>query len=191
MTSTRLWTPFAICGKRSCPPWRALTPIWIPVSYTHLPKAFLYGGRSLHGRTLLPVAGCHYYFHYTIPVSYTHLDVYKRQERGTEYGLEQVYNVIDFVSRLENVSPKEAALSLIHICFPYVMENGVPCFVRHMTEEIFFLYPVSYTHLDVYKRQDADGANHNGEPSKAAEVCQKQKHSGDRWFWQRQDAVLL
>ena len=26
------------------------------------------------------------------PVSYTHLDVYKRQ---TEYGLEQVYNVID------------------------------------------------------------------------------------------------
>ena len=24
--------------------------------------------------------------------------------------------------------------------FPYVMENGVPCFVRHMTEEIFFLY---------------------------------------------------
>ena len=38
---------------------------------------------------------------------------------------------------------------------------------------------------------DADGADHNGEPSKAAEVCQKQKHSGDRRFWQRQDAVLL
>ena len=24
--------------------------------------------------------------------------------------------------------------------FPYVVENGVPCFVRHMTEKIFFLY---------------------------------------------------
>ena len=38
---------------------------------------------------------------------------------------------------------------------------------------------------------DADGTDHDGEPSKAAEVCQKQKHSGDRRFRQRQDAVLL
>ena len=61
-------------------------------------------------------------------VSYTHLDVYKRQdfgmERGTEYGLEQIYAVID--GRYRSGKPLIATTNLT---------------------------PVSYTHLDVYKRQ--------------------------------------
>ena len=38
---------------------------------------------------------------------------------------------------------------------------------------------------------DYDGAANHGKPSEAAKVCQKQEHSGDRWFRLWQDPVLL
>ena len=38
---------------------------------------------------------------------------------------------------------------------------------------------------------DHDGAPDYGKPSEAAQIRQKQKHSGDRWFRLRQDPVLL
>ena len=58
-------------------------------------------------------------------VSYTHLDVYKRQTVGGEGGL-----VID-ESKLANKTALETAIN-----------------------EAKALQPVSYTHLDVYKRQN-------------------------------------
>ena len=46
----------------------------------------------------------------------------------------------DFQSHLLCKGIIRRAVNVMLMGFPYVMENGVPCFVRHMTEEIFFLY---------------------------------------------------
>ena len=67
------------------------------------------------------------------PVSYTHLDVYKRQTLDLRIG----YNVdrMDFFSFVRDVASNPLP-GLIHLRLPCVLS-----------------YPVSYTHLDVYKRQ--------------------------------------
>ena len=52
---------------------------------------------------------------------------------------------IEFVNKVwpgnYDISKTQDALSkTLNMGFSYVVENGVPCFVRHMAEEIFFLY---------------------------------------------------
>ena len=62
--------------------------------------------------------------HPTVPVSYTHLDVYKRQEYAVQFGS---------VLSLYGAQPEDISGVILS------------CVVPSM--------PVSYTHLDVYKRQ--------------------------------------
>ena len=64
------------------------------------------------------------------PVSYTHLDVYKRQDQGSAQVLPDARRVEADGARL-------------------ALGPGCCCCARHL----FVLPPVSYTHLDVYKRQ--------------------------------------
>ena len=72
------------------------------------------------------------------PVSYTHLDVYKRQNLEGQFDL------------FGGGGAEESAL-------PELVLPNIPEFTRHermtMEKETTGLYPVSYTHLDVYKTQ--------------------------------------
>ena len=70
------------------------------------------------------------YIRYSIPVSYTHLDVYKRQ---THYSTDRT-DIDDFSSS----------------CLAHIRQHHFAHV--HYAEEIS-IHPVSYTHLDVYKRQ--------------------------------------
>ena len=73
------------------------------------------------------------------PVSYTHLDVYKRQlldGASAEFDQELVDQ--------GKLSP---------VCFGSALTNfGVETFLKHFLK--MTSTPVSYTHLDVYKRQE-------------------------------------
>ena len=62
------------------------------------------------------------------PVSYTHLDVYKRQEYIKKYGAERFKALLDGVG------------------------NALDFRLGRLRSQ-YDLAPVSYTHLDVYKRQ--------------------------------------
>ena len=73
-----------------------------------------------------------------MPVSYTHLDVYKRQEQRNAHIKVQRRRKPD----QRNQVPKRVS-----------QDKGV----RLITECV---KPVSYTHLDVYKRQDTDRIMH-------------------------------
>ena len=68
------------------------------------------------------------------PVSYTHLDVYKRQAAAYEDVCE------------ENGEP--ASLS------GFLEEVALVADIDSLDEDQDYVIPVSYTHLDVYKRQD-------------------------------------
>ena len=46
----------------------------------------------------------------------------------------------DFQTHLLCEGIVRCAVNVMLMGFPYIVENGVPCFVRHMAEEIFFLY---------------------------------------------------
>ena len=80
-----------------------------------------------------------YYADWTEPVSYTHLDVYKRQSKGWLPGLFRsiVNKAKDFLQNLirEHDMPPKPVLEI------------------DMAEFRTMQKPVSYTHLDVYKRQ--------------------------------------
>ena len=89
-------------------------------------------------------------FDYVRAVSYTHLDVYKRQvqyyaDTAEDEELKTVlYDVLDTPVSPELLPPKdgEIAQKTEDLVGPYELHD-------------FYLYymPVSYTHLDVYKRQ--------------------------------------
>ena len=89
-----------------------------------------------------------------MPVSYTHLDVYKRQDMTSINLLPQIYIDDKIVLKiyeiiLENKSKKR------EILYEKIRKNKD---VSTLFEDIIFNLtdvPVSYTHLDVYKRQDA------------------------------------
>ena len=66
-----------------------------------------------------------------VPVSYTHLDVYKRQEEKAKI----LYDFLD-QSKLFKGTVRKEDRSLMNV--PFVTGDAEP---------------VSYTHLDVYKRQ--------------------------------------
>ena len=89
---------------------------------------------------------------YSVTVSYTHLDVYKRQEKPTEFysiriiqngraaSIESLRAAIDFASALD--------VNVIHISLgSFRWIDGY-----HLSKAVSNA-AVSYTHLDVYKRQ--------------------------------------
>ena len=111
-------------------------------------------------------------------VSYTHLDVYKRQVLGPGQVREIAYSVMkdDQIKEFEhewelnfaiplqgvgrfrsNVFKQRGEVSMviryIKGDIPQVEELGLPPLLRQVIMEKRGLIPVSYTHLDVYKRQ--------------------------------------
>ena len=70
-----------------------------------------------------------------IPVSYTHLDVYKRQVLGLPY---ESY-----------IANRDVVLSGFKIAKEFLLRDQ--CVFRQ--RDLPYTTPVSYTHLDVYKRQ--------------------------------------
>ena len=69
------------------------------------------------------------------PVSYTHLDVYKRQQFGPK------------------VTPGKLRAAMKALGFADVFEVAIGADLCAKQEAEDFLKAVSYTHLDVYKRQ--------------------------------------
>ena len=105
--------------------------------------------RSNHSHSVeslrLPRSGCQHAGNRK-PVSYTHLDVYKRQSLQDEAN-EWRYNLL------------ETAVGMDDEAMEAYLEGNEPSaeklreLIRKGTLDIAFI-PVSYTHLDVYKRQD-------------------------------------
>ena len=98
-----------------------------------------------------------------ISVSYTHLDVYKRQLLYEELdkGLGQefdrsLYSMTEEPECIYTIIESEYTLSLIHIYSSFCGKVYTSICRYQLLNNIcirFPSYPVSYTHLDVYKRQ--------------------------------------
>ena len=94
------------------------------------------------------------------PVSYTHLDVYKRQAIG-DTPLNVMYSTHSLISRTVPLPKFPFTYVLQPNCLQSSKNSCVPKLLSSTTPPqcvliIFFLFslgPVSYTHLDVYKRQ--------------------------------------
>ena len=80
-----------------------------------------------------------------LPVSYTHLDVYKRQVRGAG-GEDEV--VIEHLGAALEANPARDGIDAQHLIHHHLGVGGVAQDAANG--------PVSYTHLDVYKRQFVD-----------------------------------
>ena len=107
------------------------------------------------------------------PVSYTHLDVYKRQEQvnALKPQLPPLATLSDLIDVSEDAGPEayrvaiEAASKapqidgVLAIYSPKMNIDGdaiataIAGFNRHMSKPLLTCWTVSYTHLDVYKRQ--------------------------------------
>ena len=96
------------------------------------------------------------------PVSYTHLDVYKRQEmimplvtskEMLSKAQKEGYAVGAF--NAENMEMVKAIIEAAEELEAPVMIQTTPSTVKYGTVETYAA-PVSYTHLDVYKRQAQD-----------------------------------
>ena len=91
------------------------------------------------------------------PVSYTHLDVYKRQDEQVLRGIERRNilndrNLVAFGFQLERthaVGQHIVETRLEYAEFGQRLESGHGVLI----EQLLVAAPVSYTHLDVYKRQ--------------------------------------
>ena len=88
-------------------------------------------------------------------VSYTHLDVYKRQEEESSESLSEEEELEQFIDSIQpkdkrnpsDIVPREKSLTDDEKkLFTYFVK------VPGMREQLISA-PVSYTHLDVYKRQ--------------------------------------
>ena len=97
-----------------------------------------------------------------IPVSYTHLDVYKRQELNTvlwqKMGQENRENFqgLTYLRRdLFESEEKEVLLPLPETVYEYMERRKVKVGqdFSFVYDKVHYSMPVSYTHLDVYKRQ--------------------------------------
>ena len=90
------------------------------------------------------------------PVSYTHLDVYKRQD------VPKVFTIL-----MEYIQLASEAVVAVFLCVTLllvdfkmtVVMGGILVFMtllimRVMKNRLNSMGPVSYTHLDVYKRQE-------------------------------------
>ena len=100
-------------------------------------------------------------FYYQMAVSYTHLDVYKRQEHVESFLQGRVFGAVQIINA--------CALPLGTVVFgplaDYIALKWIfcVCALTVMLCVIFFVsyIPVSYTHLDVYKRQDIHSCSDN------------------------------
>ena len=79
-----------------------------------------------------------------MPVSYTHLDVYKRQ------GEELLQNEKDKLYKLQEKLYADGSKSLL-VVLQAMDAAGKDSLIEHVFGGV---NPVSYTHLDVYKRQE-------------------------------------
>ena len=91
------------------------------------------------------------------PVSYTHLDVYKRQYLNFDVctDLSEFRRMFYFLSprQVRDVDQSVYTLSLIHIS-EYPNDKGTEKRLSiSVVLRLKYSMPVSYTHLDVYKRQ--------------------------------------
>ena len=99
----------------------------------HIAEKYFEGLAGLPLRLpLISPASRHVFHLFVIPVSYTHLDVYKRQKPICPYGV--------------------AKLSVEKYLYYYYVTYGIK-YTALRYANIYGPRPVSYTHLDVYKRQ--------------------------------------
>ena len=73
-----------------------------------------------------------------MPVSYTHLDVYKRQRYSSLFHSSVISSSLETICSL---------------CDNRYMNIVISFLVRVISSSLYLITPVSYTHLDVYKRQ--------------------------------------
>ena len=102
-----------------------------------------------------------------MPVSYTHLDVYKRQIYGLSDKIKSSLADKD-LSKAEKILEQTAKLNqkiLVYDSesYPQILKNiSSPPYVLYVQgkvlelDKVLTIGAVSYTHLDVYKRQDVD-----------------------------------
>ena len=95
-------------------------------------------------------------FNKVLAVSYTHLDVYKRQEMSTNFG-DRIYRVSMQLVTMKDVVNEARILENVDADI-----NLVAMFFYDETELQEYIQTVSYTHLDVYKRQDQKGTGEAG-----------------------------
>ena len=119
-----------------------------------------------------------------IPVSYTHLDVYKRQvlegQRRLRISMRRAHPYADGVVGSKYSAdrpPADDLLSyrnnqcylwarpshsfiiqyyIIHSFIQYYITKSYYCSLNRIKKSLLAIHPVSYTHLDVYKRQLLD-----------------------------------
>ena len=118
------------------------------IVFTMLPINFAYGGTAPNVKNMKKTTlghmytGCFsnwYNYTYYTPVSYTHLDVYKRQEYE-----DTIDKISSFINYVFVIMEKDIGLEFISAIYSSQ--------IRDLTSQSF-LIAVSYTHLDVYKRQ--------------------------------------
>ena len=85
------------------------------------------------------------------PVSYTHLDVYKRQALRDEHGNYRITGRVDDVLNVSGHRIGTAELENAVNMHPEVVESAIVGYHHDIKGQ--GVYAVSYTHLDVYKRQ--------------------------------------
>ena len=92
-----------------------------------------------------------------LPVSYTHLDVYKRQACGRYGNLVLAYRslILSFCSPSTAIPDKSPLISITKVGIPLCESCSTKtCRVLVLPVPVApAIKPVSYTHLDVYKRQ--------------------------------------
>ena len=85
-----------------------------------------------------------------MPVSYTHLDVYKRQDTDTAIGNVALYHRFHLRKIGDTVVYKEHLSVAAHFEVNGISDNLI---TESMHLRLNGVTAVSYTHLDVYKRQ--------------------------------------
>ena len=91
------------------------------------------------------------------PVSYTHLDVYKRQ---VHFGPTSKRIMIEYIrGGIAELSPATAVIDCNGL--GYGVKISLNTYAAIQGKKECKLYAVSYTHLDVYKRQDEQNAINN------------------------------
>ena len=94
------------------------------------------------------------------PVSYTHLDVYKRQDMAAYLRKHRAVKVVGITGSVGKTSTKDMIYAVVSMQYKtlktlgnYNNHIGLPLTVlRHQDEEVMVL-EMGMNHLDVYKRQ--------------------------------------
>ena len=152
-------------GRERFNPWKLVNPATVAIILAvlcvlcrfHLPRLLNIALGKI-GATATPMAmiylggvfGCINIRKYIVPVSYTHLDVYKRQVLDEPTSFLDIRHKLELLTILKNlVREKQVAvlMSLHELDLAEKLSDYIVCVKGDAIE------PVSYTHLDVYKRQ--------------------------------------